>query len=89
MKNSAKFIATCMLVAGAAFSTAFNTVSAAEDCKAMDPKVVIADLVMEHEGSKVLKVEESVDDMGCVELKVRILIDGTVKAITIPNTTGA
>ena len=55
----------------------------------MDPEVVIADLVMEHEGSKVLKVEESVDDMGCVELKIRILIDGTVKAITIPNTTGA
>jgi len=89
VKNSAKSIATCMLVAGTAFSSAFSDASAAEDCKTMDPEVVIADLVIEHEGSKVLKVEESVDDMGCVELKVRILIDGTVKAITIPNTTGA
>lgn len=89
MKNSAKSIATCLLLAGAVFSSASGSVSAAENCKPMDPEVVIAELVIEHEGGKVLKVEESVDEKGCVELKVRILIDGTIKAITIPNETGA
>lgn len=85
MKNSAKSVATCFLLAGSSFGNVCN----AEDCKTLDQEVVIARLVTEHEGGKVLKVEESIDAKGCVELKVRILIDGTVKAITIPNATGA
>ena len=85
VKNSAKSLATGFLLAG----TAFGSVCAANDCKTIDREEAIAGLVAQHEGSKVLKVEESLDPQGCVELKVRILIDGTVKAITIPNETGA
>ena len=89
VKNSVKSMATCLLFASTTFGSVVNSVHAAEDCKEMDQEVVIAKLVGEHEGGKVLKVEESVDEKGCVELIVRILIDGTVKAITIPNETGA
>jgi len=86
VKYSAKSIAACILLAGTSFGSVSHT---AEDCKEMDQEEVIAKIVIEHEGGKVLKVEESVDAKGCVELIVRILIDGTVKAITIPNKTGA
>ena len=55
----------------------------------MDKEGTVAALMEKHEGSKVLKVEEKRDSKGCTELKVRILIDGTVKAITIANKSGA
>lgn len=85
MKNSTTTITTSLLLAGAAI----GGVCAADDCQPVNPEAVIADLVIENEGGKVLKVEETIDAQGCVELKVRILIDGTIKAITIPNETGA
>ena len=70
-------------------SVAFGNICHAKDCKEINADQAVANLAKEHEGSKVLKVEESTDDKGCAELKIRILIDGTVKAITIPNETGA
>lgn len=85
MKNTTKSIAVSCLLAGAAV----GGVCSADDCETIEPEVIIAQLVDEHEGGKVLKVEETVDAQGCVELKVRILIDGTIKAITLPNSTGA
>lgn len=85
MKNTTRSIAVSCLLAGAAI----GGVCAADDCETIEPEIVIAQLVDEHEGGKVLKVEETIDEQGCVELKVRILIDGTIKAITIPNSTGA
>jgi len=86
VKNFARSVAACILLVGTSFSSLTH---AEESCKEMDQEDIIAELVTEHEGGKVLKVEESVDAEGCVELIVRILIDGTVKAITIPNETGA
>ncbi len=85
MRISSKTIPLwCLLCA-----TAIGGVCAADDCKELDAEGSIAALVVEHEGGKVLKVEETLDAQGCVELQIRILIDGTVKAITIPNATGA
>jgi len=60
----------------------------ADDCEQMDPESRIAQL-LESGGGKVLKVEETLDSQGCVELQIRILIDGTVKAVTIKNQSGA
>ncbi len=70
-------------------SAAISSVSATGNCKTLDPESAVAMLVTEHAGGKVLKVEEAADANGCKELKIRILIDGTIKAITIPNKTGA
>ena len=64
---------------------AIGGVCNASDCKKLDPESAVARLVTENAGGKVLKVEETTDSKGCVALKVRILIDGTIKAITIPN----
>ncbi len=85
MNNSIRTTVASLLLAGAAFSG----VCAANDCKPMDPESAVANLVSQHTGGKVLKVEETINAKGCAELKVRILIDGTIKAITIPNGTGA
>lgn len=85
VRNSISTLAAGMLLAGVVTTTAYG----AEDCKSIDPEQAIADLVLDKEGGKVLKVEESENAHGCIELKVRILIDGTIQAITIPNETGA
>ena len=85
MRNSAlKFVVACALCTCATIG-----VSPAAECKVMDTEAILAKLMKKHEGSKVLKVEEKLDSKGCTELKVRILIDGTVKAITVANKSGA
>ncbi len=85
MRISTRTIAVfCVLSA-----TAIGGVCTADDCTEIDSDGTIADLLLENEGGKVLKVEETIDAQGCIELKVRILVNGTVKAITIPNETGA
>ncbi len=89
VKNSTKYPSVGILLAVTAFGGVLSSTAAAKDCKKMDQEVAIANIVTEHAGGKVLKVEESVDAKGCVQLRVRILIDGTIKAITIPNETGA
>ena len=61
---------------------------AADDCKKVDADSTIAALIGDNEENKVLKVEESKDSKGCTVLMVRILIDGTVKVITIPEAGG-
>ena len=63
---------------------AFSSVAAASDCKKLNPESAVAKVVSEH-GGKVLKVEETADSKGCKALKIRILVDGTIKAITIPT----
>lgn len=85
MNHSIKTTAASLLIAG----SAIGGVCAANDCETLDPESAVANLITENNGGKVLKVEESIDAQGCIELKVRILIDGTIKAITIPNETGA
>lgn len=85
MKNRVKILAlTCALC-----TSAYGVVCNADDCEDLNTELTIAALVQDNAGSKVLKVEETLDKQGCLELKVRILINGTVKAITIPNGTGA
>ena len=84
MRNSAiKIAVACAISTCVAIGT-----SPAAECKVMDKEGTVAALMEKHEGSKVLKVEEKRDSKGCTELKVRILIDGTVKAITIANKSG-
>lgn len=85
MNNSIRTTVASVVLA----SAAYGGVCAANDCKPMDPESAVAKLVSQHAGGKVLKVEEKIDAKGCAELKVRILIDGTIKAITIANGTGA
>ncbi len=80
-KHNQSYVAIGLLLAGITVGTA----SLANDCKTINRDSAIAKLVSEHEGSKVLKVEEALDTKGCTELKVRILIDGTIKAVTISN----
>lgn len=55
----------------------------ADDCTPIDREASINKVLKEHPGSKVLKVDERVDDKGCVELEIRVLIDGTVKAVVV------
>lgn len=78
----------CTRITIASLLLTISGVAAASDCKTVNPESAVAKVVLEH-GGVVLKVEETADSKGCVELKVRILIDGTIKAITIPNTAGA
>lgn len=85
MKNPVKILAfACVLC-----TSAYGVVCNADDCEDPNTELTIAGLIKENSGSKVLKVEEALDEQGCIELRVRILINGTVKAITIPNGTGA
>jgi len=77
-----------ILLGSALCASAYASVCNAADCENIDPESRIAELLEETEG-KVLKVEETIDPQGCVELQIRILIDGTVKAVTIKNQSGA
>ena len=56
---------------------------AADDCKPVNREASISKVLSDHSGGKVLKVDERKDDNGCTELEIRILIDGTVKAIVV------
>jgi len=85
VKKPVKIVALSCILCSVAVGNACH----ADGCKEIDTEQTIADLVKQNEGSKVLKVEESTDDKGCVVLEVKILVDGTVKVITIPNETGA
>lgn len=57
----------------------------AEDCETVDREASIVQVLVDHSGGKVLKVDERTDENGCIELEIRILIDGTVKAVIIPG----
>ena len=85
MTKSIRIIATCFLFA----ATSTANVSAADDCVSLDREAEIAKVLGQHAESKVLKVEESKDARGCTQFIIRILVDGTVQAITVPNRTGA
>ncbi len=85
MKNPTKLRALCCMLG----ATMIISTSAAADCKTLDSQQSVAALQAQHEGSKVLKVEKAADAQGCDQLLVKILIDGTVQVITIPNSTGA
>lgn len=82
MRNSVRKILTGCILCVAAVGSAYG----AEDCQQFDADSTIAGLVGDNPDNKVLKVEESKDSKGCTVLKVRILIDGTVKVVTIPET---
>ena len=66
-----------------------TSISTANDCKPVDREASINQILKDHSGSKVLKVDERVNDKGCVELEVRILINGTVKAVVVTGRTSA
>lgn len=57
--------------------------AAAANCKPIDRDATINQILSSNPGSKVLKVAEHTDNDGCEILKIRILVDGTVKAITV------
>jgi len=53
------------------------------ECQPVDREKSISRVLEEHPGGKVLKIAEQTDEDGCARLEIRILIDGTVKAITV------
>lgn len=74
-----------LLIASATLAGVCN----ADDCKPVDREHSIDKVLQENTGGKVLKVEERIDDQGCVELEIRLLIDGTVKAIVVSGQSSA
>jgi hypothetical protein len=54
-----------------------------EQCKPVNRDASISRVLNDHAGSKVLKVDEREGADGCTDLEIRILIDGTVKAIVV------
>lgn len=52
-------------------------------CQPIDREKSISKILDSNPGSKVLKVAEQTDEDGCAMLKIRILVDGTVKAVTV------
>jgi len=85
VKKSLKPILLCCALSTATIANVCH----ANDCKEINTEDALADLVEQNNGGKVLKVEEAIDEQGCTMLKVRILVDGTIKAVTIPTETGA
>ncbi len=70
-------------------SSAAAGVCAANDCEPVDRQASINKVLADHAGGKVLKVDERIDGKGCVELEIRILINGTVKAVVISGNISA
>ena len=70
-------------------STSIAGVCLADDCKPVNREASISRVLSEHSGGKVLKVDERKDDNGCTELEIRILINGTVKAIVVSGQNSA
>ncbi len=56
---------------------------AALACQAPDKDAAIARVLAEHPGGKILKVEQKSDAKNCVNLKIRVLVNGTVKLVVI------
>lgn len=52
-------------------------------CQPVDREKSITRVLERNPGSKVLKVMEGKGEDGCAMLKIRILVDGTVKAVTV------
>ena len=73
----------CGILCFAIASTSIAGLCRADDCKPVNREASISKILSDHTGSKVLKVDEKKDDNGCTELEIRILIDGTVKAIVV------
>lgn len=81
MNNFSKPTWFILLISLTSFTLA--GVCAADDCKPIDREASINKVLKEHTGGKVLKVDERVDAQGCAELEIRLLIDGTVKAVVV------
>lgn len=77
--NSLPGIAVAIAIAGATVPAP----SHAADCKPVNKDASINRILSDHAGSKVLKVDERQGANGCTDLEIRILIDGTVKAIVV------
>lgn len=56
---------------------------AADNCAPLNRDASISRILNDHAGGKVLKVDERQGKNGCIDLEIRILIDGTVKAIVV------
>ncbi len=63
--------------------TSVTPVQAANKCAAIDREQSIQSVMAGNPGAKILKVIERENNNGCKVLVIRILIDGTVKAIKI------
>ena len=77
IKNLWRFVLVAILVL-----TAAGTGLTAK-CEPIDREKSISKILDSNPGSKVLKVAEQTDEDGCAMLKIRILVDGTVKAVTV------
>ncbi len=73
----------CSILCFALASTSIASLCQADDCAPVNREASISKVLSDHSGGKVLKVDERKDDNGCTELEIRILIDGTVKAIVV------
>lgn len=64
-----------------AFATTGAVLTA--DCHPIDREKSISGILERNPGGKVLKIAEHNDENGCAMLKIRILVDGTVKVVTV------
>ena len=69
-----------ILIAGSSIA---GLCHAEDNCKPVNRDASISRVLNDHAGSKVLKVDERKGANGCTDLEIRILIDGTVKAIVV------
>ena len=56
---------------------------AKDNCQPVNRDASISRVLTEHGGGKVLKVDERQGANGCTDLEIRILINGTVKAVVV------
>ena len=75
-------LAACLLLT---LTTAGTGVTA--NCQPIDREKSISRVLERNPGGNVLKIAEHLGEDGCARLRIRILVDGTVKAVTV-NSTG-
>ncbi len=78
LRNARKALAPLLWVLG---SLLFLS-PAAQACQAPDRERAIAQVLSQHPGGKILKVEEK-KSKKCTDLKIRVLVNGTVKLVVI------
>lgn len=73
----------CLLWIAVAGTSIAGVCQARDNCKPVNRDASISRVLSDHAGSKVLKVDERKGANGCTDLEIRILIDGTVKAVVV------
>lgn len=81
MKINIKLILRLSVIALLSFAAVSTGMTA--KCEPIDREKSISRILERNPGGKVLKIAEHTGKDGCARLKIRILVDGTVKAVTV------